>query len=311
LPVEGVKFFIAVSASIGSSSSISFDDVLFSHVKTILDGAANVICERSIYAGDGFARLLLMGRFLGSDYFAFMEQVIFKLNDTYMRELFSARTVTAFGSRRDPIFGQEQLTVSLPRAGTLRSVARRSAEQLLEEGEGAHVEVKASAFLNFDRLVDESVPDWSKLRPEFVKAVCGLLNQRNAVAGTLIVGAVETHRYRDWLGGRDAKLPEYGEFTVLGIEEDNPSGNWDKYRRRLEDALDAGITPAPTDFLSISFEEVERDGTRKLMLRLDLQPAHKPFYASNHDGLWVRRGARVIDLHGPERDEFVHELQQR
>ncbi|MHB8233635.1 MAG: AlbA family DNA-binding domain-containing protein [Solirubrobacteraceae bacterium] len=308
---DGIKFFISVAASIGTSANISFDDVLFHHVRQIFDEASNLVEERSIYAGDGFARLLLLGRLPAADYFAFTERILFRLNDQYIRQLFSARTVTAFGSRRSPIFGQELLPPGFVRTEDRPTSQRRTLEELLTEGEGSNIEVKATAFLNFNDYVQGEAPDWSALRPELVKAVCGLLNQRTDSISTLIVGVVETGRFRKWLSSYGEALPAVGDFTLIGVEEDNPSGNWDKYRRRLEDALDSAIAPAPSDFMRMSFEEAELDGKAKLLLRIELEPTNRVFYAKGRDSLWVRRGARVRELHDLERDDFIAEKRAR
>ena len=246
-----------------------------------------------------------MGRFPGEKYFAFINRVVIRLNDEDMREMFIARTYTALGSRPEPVISMEHLkppTVSEPR----KREARESADlvRLLEQGEGQCLEVKASAFLNFDRLVNKGEPDWSKLRPEFIKAVCGLLNQLNARTATLIVGAAETTRYEQWLDEHNRRY-EIGQFTVLGVEEDNPSGDWDKYQRRLMDSLASAIDPSPVPFIEAFLEGLDHDGASSTLLRLELTPIGTPFYAKDSDVLWVRSGAQVNSLSQRTRDDFV------
>jgi hypothetical protein len=312
---RGVKFFVSVVASFGTSSSIRFDHVLFSHVSDVLDRASDLIQARSVYAGDGFARLLLMGRFEPQDYFRFMERVVAELNNEYMRELFNARTFTAFGVKEGPLLGTDAIDLSGFRTkpgpsrsngATLQSVGL---DDLLRVGEGQHVEVKASAFLDINRYVHDATPNWSGLRPELVKAVCGLLNQLDGRSSTLVIGAVETERYKKWLDERPEKLAEVGVFTVLGIEEDNPSGDWDKYQRRLTDALEAAISPSPVPYMTIILEEYGRESGKKL-LRIELLPAHKAFYQTDEDTLWVRQGAQTKVLRGGDREDFVAELRR-
>ncbi|HEV2858929.1 MAG TPA: hypothetical protein VGW80_11070 [Solirubrobacterales bacterium] len=313
---QGVKFFIAVMASIGNSASINFTDVLVDHVSGILDDAADIVEGRSIYAGDGFARLLLMGRFPGHAYFDFMERVILQLNNKYMRQLFSARTSTGFGATRNPLLGQDLLSPKkvaaaheeeLPLDGE-KDAAAEDLDVLLEEGENQYVEVKASAFLNLDRLVHQSMPSWDDLRPELVKAVCGLLNQRNGERATLIIGAVETHRYRKWLNENRQSLAEIGEFTILGLEEDNPSGDWDLYQRRLADSLNAAIEPSPLPYMTLALERHIHGETVKKVMRIILTPSGRPFYDRDGQKLWVRQGAQVKELRGREHDEFVQSM---
>jgi hypothetical protein len=305
---DGVKFFLAISATIGTSTNIRFDDVLLKHVMQVLDQAGDLVQARSIYAGEGFARLLVLGRFVSARYFEFMDQVLLKLNDGYMRDLFNARTVTAFGSRHGPIIGREMLPSISQGPRSAPDDTRKTLDELLIAGEGSFIEIKASAFLNFDRLVHDGEPDWSTLRPEFVKAVCGMLNQHKEFTSTIIVGAIETKRYRQWLAQQDARHITLGDFTIVGVEEDNPSGDWDKYRRRLEDALESAIAPSPNDFMTIDFEEIRSEGIAKLVLRLEMEPVRRIFYAIDDDRLWVRRGAKVIDLHGHERDQYVEDV---
>ena len=47
----GVKFFIYIVASVGSSPSINFEEVLFRRVRKVLDDASDLIDRRSVYAG--------------------------------------------------------------------------------------------------------------------------------------------------------------------------------------------------------------------------------------------------------------------
>ena len=93
--------------------------------------------------------------------------------------------------------------------------------------------VQASAFLDFDQFVAGGLPDWSELRPGFVQAICSLLNQHDRDRATLVAGAIETAPYRDWIAGRAARLAEVGDFSILGIDEDNPTGDWELYKLRL------------------------------------------------------------------------------
>lgn len=310
----GVKFFVSVTASTGTSAGIQFDEVLFSHVNQRLDSAGTLTDGRSVYAGHGFARLLLMGRFDPKDYFEFIEQVVLALNDDYLRGIFSARTSTAFGAQPMPFLGSDVLDPQ-----RLRSVVREGATpsddeplvdlgELLEQGENERVEVKASAFLAFDRLVHQGESDWEHLRPEFIKAVCGLLNRTDRRKGTLIVGAVETERYRDWLREYPEDLPEIGTFTLIGLELDNPSGDPDLYYRRLTDALDSAIHPAPTPYMSFAIEKQVSGGHGKELLRIELRPNGKPFYADRC--FWVRQGAQVKELVDRDRDEYVEQMKQ-
>lgn len=314
---EGVKFFIAVMASIGNSASINFTEVLVDHVSEVLDSASDIVEGRSIYAGDGFGRVLLMGRFSGKDYFEFMERVVVRLNSKPMRQIFSARTASVFGVSRNPLAGQEMLdperVTSVGKAKDHQvddDVGAEELDSILTKGEGQYVEVKASAFLNLDRLVHQSAPSWDELRPELVKAVCGLLNQRERKRATLIIGAVETDRYRSWLDENRDKLPEIGDFTILGLEEDNPSGDWDLYQRRLADSLDSAIQPSPLPYMTLALEQHLQDDTKRLVMRIVLTPSGRPFYDRSGDRLWVRQGAQVKELRGREHDEFVRSMER-
>jgi hypothetical protein len=301
----GVKFFISVGASVGSSPSIDFEEVLFRRVRKVLDDAKDLIDRRSIYAGDGFARLLLMGRFSPDRYFEFINRILLQLNDEDMREVFIARTYTALGSRPHPLIALERLNApTVARVRSITSRERPNLVELLERGEGQFLEVKGSAFLNIDRLVTQDELNWANLRPEFVKAVCGLLNQLEPLAATLIVGAVETRKYRRWLAehGRNETV---GGFTILGLEEDNPSGDWDKYQRRLMDSLASAIDPSPAPFITATLEEFSRRTASSTLLRLDLTPTGIPFYTRDEGALWVRSGAQVNKLTTRDRDEFV------
>lgn len=312
---EGIKFFVAVTASIGSGAGIKFGDVLFQHISEVLDRAQHLIKGRSVYEGDGFAKLLLMGRFAEEDYFTFMDQVVAKLNDTYLRDVFFARTFTALGMRKEPMLGTDLLDPKAASAGVSPAHppptedVSHPLEELLAGGENQHLEVKASAFLNFNRLVNDGTPDWSELRPEFIKAICGLLNQRDRTRATLVAGAIETDRYRDWIDGLSIHLAEVGEFSILGIDEDNPAGNWDLYQRRLTDTLEAAVEPSPVPYMTISLEE--HAATGKSLLRIELTPNGTPFYDKRGPvKFWVRQGAQVKDLDTTERDAYVAEMKR-
>jgi hypothetical protein len=39
-----------------------------------------------------------------------------------------------------------------------------------------------------------------------------------------------------------------------------------------------------------------------------MEPVRRIFYAIEDDRLWVRRGAKVIELHGHERDQYVEDV---
>ncbi len=311
---EGVKFFVAVTASIGSGAGIKFGDVLFQHVSEVLDRAQHLIQGRSVYEGDGFAKLLLMGRFAEEDYFAFMDQVVAQLNDTYLRNVFFARTVTALGMRKAPMLGTDLLDPKAvaspyPAQPPPTEDTSRPLDELLAGGENQHLEVKASAFLNFNRFVNDGTPDWSELRPEFIKAICSLLNQHDRNRATLVAGAIETAPYRDWIADRSAYLAEVGEFSILGIDEDNPAGDWELYKRRLTDTLAAVIEPSPVPYMTISLEE--HAATGKSLLRIEVTPNGTPFYDKRGPvKFWVRQGAQVKDLDAPERDAYVAEMKR-
>ena len=308
---SGVKFFISIVGSVGNSPSINFEDILFERVRTVLDEAKDLVDKRSIYGGDGFARLLLMGRFDPCNYFDFIQRVVVRLNDEEMRAMFFARTFTALGSRPEPVIAIEHLQGPVLRTQPKREPREQiDLVRLLEQGEGQYVEVKASAFLNLDRLVNKQEPDWSEIRPELVKAVCGLLNQLEPRTATLIVGAVETKKFRQWLEETGRRYA-VGDFTILGVEEDNPSGDWDKYQRRLTDCLASAIEPSPVPFMTASLEELEHEGTSSLLLRLELTPTDKPFYTNDGDELWVRTGPSAKSLTARARDEFVGQMRTR
>jgi hypothetical protein len=310
---EGVKFFVAVTASIGSGDGIKFGDVLFQRISEVLDEAGRLIQGRSVYEGDGFAKLLLMGRFAEEDYFPFMDQVVAKLNDTYLRDVFFARTITALGMRRAPMLGTDLIdpkaVAGHPTQPSPDKDSSRPLEELLAGGENQHLEVQASAFLDFDRFVDEAAPDWSELRPGFVKAICSLLNQRDRKRATLVAGAIETLRYRDWIADRAADLAEVGDFSIWGIDEDNPAGDWELYQSRLTDSLAAVIEPSPVPVMNISLEKHTESG--KSLLRIEVTPDGTPFYDERGPvKFWIREGSEIKDLGVPERDVYIAEMKR-
>jgi hypothetical protein len=308
----GIKFFIVVTATIGMNATIRFNDVLYRHVSRILKDAGEIIHDRSIYAGDGFARLIVMGRFKEENYFRFMDQVVARLNDEATRDVFSARTVTFLSTSPEPMVAFENLAIEpkhpAPRHERLSTVA------LLSAGESQTVEIKATAFLNLDRWIakPEEDPDWSRLRPEFAKAVCGLLNEIQDEQTILLVGAIEHSRpnYAEWLRGQQEPIPQIGEFSVIGVEEDNPSGDWDLYQRRLMDALDKAIEPAPSPYITAVLETIGEEGSaRRRILRLELRKPRQPFYLRGDEKLFVRSGTQTKGHGGRQRDEIVKQLE--
>ena len=309
---QGIKFFIVVTATIGMNATIRFNDVLYRHVSRILKDASEIIHDRSVYAGDGFARLIVMGRFEEANYFRFMDQVVARLNDEATRDVFSARTVTFLSTSAEPMVAFENLalepTQPPPHHERLSTVA------LLAAGENQTVEIKATAFLNLDRWIaqPEEDPDWSQLRPEFAKAVCGLLNEIQDQQTILLVGALEHSRpnYTKWLLEQQESLPEIGEFSVIGVEVDNPSGDWDLYQRRLMDSLDKAIEPAPSPYITAVLETIgDEESVRRRVLRLELRKPRQPFYLRGDEKLFVRSGTQTKGHGGRQRDEIVKQLE--
>jgi hypothetical protein len=102
--LPGIKFAMVVRGG---------EDVDFyrfeAALKYVLD-AADRIGERSLYAGDGFAHFLVMGKVTYENFHAINEQLLVPFNAALVREEFSARTFTHLSGQRGFLISEERLT---------------------------------------------------------------------------------------------------------------------------------------------------------------------------------------------------------
>jgi hypothetical protein len=294
---DGIRVFLSVSQ--GRSLVTSFEREMYeSRLKEIAQ-SASALANVSIYAGVGFAEFLISGVVPSRDLEDLYQDLIQPLAQADPTE--KQRTHT-FVAMPGPVLQVEEIH----RQGTAET---RKAKDLLGREEGQRLEVKAAAFTGPRALARGGEPLGSTRGrgPVFdalAKVVVAFLNTEG---GTVVVGAVEEGRVRKRHPDLSEKTivtmaPEIGPYLVLGIDHELDRGvGW--YERRLVDLLETAVDPDPTPYLKFSFEEI---GGRTVCV-IQVSKGSGWFYFKDKDrnyGFYVRRGAMVEELAGPELDRF-------
>ncbi len=231
----------------------------------------------SLYVGTGsLTNFLIVARAPDGDFYEFVRQLVFGMRKK--RSLLSNHIRPYTHVAADRTFRE---FADFP---SLASVHQPLGE-LLDHPESSVLEFKGTLSVNVDRLLHDGTKESDpKREADVVRAVCGLLNGRRA--GRLVVGALESERYKDRL----AELVEKGATIVrrsstqrdvwepadlaivvsseartdyeivLGVEFETSNGakfqSWDEFVRHLNDLLSSRIEPNPIGHVGITPERI-------------------------------------------------------
>ena len=296
-PGDGIKFVIRIPYF-----NVNLDGYteLLGKIQKVLRDAKGV-SEISIYAGIGFARILILGRLNPETFDASLSKIILQLNDTGLRGLLQVRTHThiCLNSTGELLKFQDRLNVDIEEKQI------KSIEELLEEKESNTLEVKGTTFVDINRWIlgDGKIVMSDKITNEGVlKAIVGLLN---AQGGEIVVGALEKSKYKN----KKAKdkliaFPICADYILCGIEMDYQDKDWDFFQLRLQDILQTRINPSPSPWINVKREQFKGKDMCVLSIR---QPNRNWFYVVDEHKLsrfYVREGGRTRELSGSEADLY-------
>ncbi|HEU5142366.1 MAG TPA: ATP-binding protein [Solirubrobacterales bacterium] len=293
---KGLKFVLVVT-SLTEANSLPVKVRLQERLISILDNAPKGISERSLYAGDGFGRFLIMGRVEFDKFHLIGEYFVNKLNDELNAD-FVARTYTHLAAFDTPLIRQDRLLHS-DTTSVDDLVADMSVEDLLRSEESAKLEVKGSAFLDLKRLIEgDHKPNWEhpKVIHSVLKTITAFLNSEG---GRLIIGALESTHFKEAsVMAQLGAVPVVGSYYCVGVEVDYIEGGWDAFERRLREIIQTRIAPNPDPHITINRRVVRE----RVLCQVVVEPsAHEWFYL-NGDELYVRHGNKSDLLSGPDAD---------
>lgn len=301
---QGIKFIVLVGASrhpMASAAANHLRDTLLGIVREADD---DVFTEKSIYKGLGFCAYLILGRVRNDSFHRIGRDIIDPINEVIAPETFGARTTTFTMSTEDFLSFSEKMPLDeeTPR--------QRSAAEWLEDDEGQHLEVKGSSFANLNRWFksDEPKPPMDAVAEDsLLKAITGLLN---AEGGAIVIGALESKRYRDI--AQLADVPEIGPHLVIGLHAElgGRGWDWDKYELALRNILQNRIDEDPNPYVDFHRDGIDARPVCVLSLREPRRSLTSAtwFYHSaadeRHCRFWVREGNRTREKVGPDIDRY-------
>jgi hypothetical protein len=262
------------------------------------------IKQRSLYQVEGTAIFLLTCLVPEDRFFAFRDDLVRLISPLCAAA--SVRTNSyACASPRLLMFQD-----LIPSPGARRAPVRlhsRNVADLLKLEESKTLEVKGSAFtpLN-DWLFEgkEREESTAFFHEGVLKTIVGFLN---AEGGSIVIGALEAHRYRDemWEGAPEFK--EVGGYLTAGILDPYfRDRGWDHYTRKMAETISSNIVPDPLPLVTVRNDEV--DGT--ILCIIDVASGRDAAWhylkARKGDGLTflVRHGPRTIPLEGVDADRY-------
>jgi hypothetical protein len=310
---QGIKFIVLVGASRHGMPVAADKRLRADLLQIVMSANDDVFTEKSIYQGIGFCGYLIIGRVRSDAFHQIEGELVYPINEIVAPEKFGSRTTTFTMSTEDLLAFSETMAIDedVPR--------QRSASEWLEQEEGQLLEVKGSAFADYNAWLHAQPP--TKKPPlndipgdSLLKAITGFLN---AEGGSIVLGALEIERY-----GRNPQfqgLPIIGSYLVpgLGVELGDRGWNWDKYERALRDLMAARIDRNPNQFVHFYGDGIESRPVCVLTVR---EPHRSPisghwFYhrqkGERRSHFWVREGNRTVEKDGNEIVEYQREKTQR
>ncbi len=295
---KGIAFVMAVTAQrrhplapSGAPAAIAEE------IARVIDAApADVIAERSLYRGSGFADFLLQGC-VRPDAFHEIRSLLLEPLEPVLRVM-DYRTHTFVLSKPSALICEETLRVQAPRR------QERTAKEWLEQEETSTFEVKGSAFTYLAREGPQLDP---KVAQSLTKTIAAMLN---ASGGTVLIGAVDRQRAENdpRLSDRPEfdQAPKVGPYTVNGIDWEL-TDDLDQFEQRLRSMLATSIEPDPSHFIDVRFDRV---GQRTVCMLTVPESSRANmgtwFYLDSSKGsqFVVRTGSANRTLAGIEADNY-------
>jgi hypothetical protein len=244
----GVRFMILVEAD-NAREDQAARERLGKSLGELLDKAQNGtsdtprIWDRSLYSTDGRYPFIILGRVdeAPNHFHSIGRGLVMEINERLAAA--GARTHTSFFPLPGFLDFRDELRI--------RSRPEPPApdpSDLLEREESTTLEAKGSAFTELSEYLKErtdatpqSTDVSNKALSSLIRAVVSMLNA--PAGGHVVIGALEAKQFKN--SRRVEELPTQGNFQIWGIEQDLDGSDWDRYTRRLEQVIEARITPNP------------------------------------------------------------------
>jgi hypothetical protein len=263
------------------------------------------IVQRSLYEVDGFGAAFLLTCLVPlDDFFCFRKELVGAMAPFF--ETAGIRTTSYSCGSPDLLMFQDVI----PQPSTRRRPAQvpfRRVEDLLRLDESMTLEVKGSAFAPLAPHLlqgEELLESPSFFSRSVLKTIVGFLNSEG---GTIVIGALEPSRFQQRPMINEApEFREIGAYLCAGIVDPiYRRKGWDAYERKMSEAIEKNVSPAPDSLVRIRNEEV--DGL--VFCVVDVAPGHDiGWHYLDADGegpqFMVRRGARTVHLQGVEADKY-------
>lgn len=252
----GIRFLILVEAE-NAREDLAARRRLGTSLGELLNRAQNGsgqagprIWDRSLYSTNGKYPFVILGRVDESPghFHSIASALVTEINDRLAAA--GARTHTSFFPLPGFLDFRDELRIS-----SRPEPDAPDAAELLGRQESRTLEVKGSAFSELSEFLKErtdqaeiSTDIDNKALSSLLRAVVSMLNAPES--SYIVVGAVEAKKYKG--SKRVEDLPTQGNFKVWGIEHDLNGSDWDRYTRRLEQALESRISPNPMWWIRLS-----------------------------------------------------------
>ncbi|MBI5103845.1 MAG: hypothetical protein HZB46_02440 [Solirubrobacterales bacterium] len=312
---QGIKFGLVIGPSRQAIPFAAEQRMTAAILRKLMEADGDVFSEKSLYRGIGFGSYLILARVRAEAFHRIATDITEPINELVAPETFGSRTTTFVTATEDLLDFADQMRLST------EAPAKRGAQEWLLDEEGHHLEVKGSAFLELNQWLlaadpPEKPPESEVPTDNLMKAICGFLN---ADGGTIILGALEEHRYQDNALLGDA--PRLGGYVVWGLAAEAGS-DWDPYLLRLRNRIAARIKPDANHYVDLDRDGV---GKRPVCVITVRAPHRSPaaarwfwhYPAKKRDGtkegphFWVREGNRTVPKVGPEIDDYKAEKTRR
>ncbi len=246
----------------------------------------------AFYKGVGFATFVVDGH-AGYSEFGQIEALIAEMREEVRM---SRLRVTAFiTSNAQPVARYERLAQRF-----VESSPNLSVMELLLQGEGAMLEVKASAFRRPPELRQHGQPEEEDSRQTTQRLMRALAGMLNGEGGTIVLGVAQGDAYD---GGSADVFPRVGSWMICGIDHELDRDR-DHFISRLMSRCSDAIEPDPLPFLHFSTALVEG----RTVCTIEVAHADRWFWERSSRRtpatFWVRQGAMTRQLSGVDVDDY-------
>ncbi len=305
-PSYGIKFILLIGSLDNPDGRTR--NLATGRIKKALDGAKDLLVERSLYTGRNGQRelYLVMCRIEHRRFHELREKLLEPIGEA-VAPIRGTRTTTFPVVSEAFLFFDDRVHLDEPDPPDV--------EVLLSGHETSRLEVKGALFSVLDPWLKEGKDlEESAAMPMkgVMKAIVGLLNSGG---GTVVVGALEDDRYRDSDSAR-ARLDEFpmiGRYRVIGlIDESYLEWGWDGWDKRLRGLVAAKIDKNPGVLVQTREETV----MGKQVCVIDVSDAGEDdqFFlrvAANQSVFYARQGTDVVPLHGNAIAEHRKQVQHQ